>query len=211
MSAAERAQVQRLIELVSGRVIRAINRPMSNVNPFDQVVDETVTVHPTGNGDVWLPGLNITNVSAVQINGTTLTVGTYEWQPSGRLRRKIPANWLPGFFDGLADSDSIYEWHGIPFGKWVWPPVPLVVTYTHGYPPDELPDDIVGMVAELAAEKWLAGLSSAMNLVAESKAIDGYSRDRRFNKAAKLGPWSEEHQAIITSYRPLRATSVRVR
>lgn len=93
----------------------------------DEVADETITLYGNGSDLLLLPELPVTAVSAVVVDGVTLTETTdYMWRPSGILRRTYGAAW--------ADEVS--------------------VTYSHGYAAAALPDALRKVSVQAAARVW---------------------------------------------------------
>lgn len=77
----------------------------------------------------------------------------------------------------------------------IWAPK-VRVTYSHGY--DEVPDDIVDVVLDLAT----MNLSNPNNLRAEEVAIDDYSRSRTYAAETIGGArLSKSHKEDLRSYR----------
>ncbi|MFR9807068.1 hypothetical protein ACL02T_32945 [Pseudonocardia sp. RS010] len=91
----------------------------------DRVVDD-VWISGPGRGRVLLlPQLPVTDVASVELDNDPLTAASYSWSMAGVLKR--------------SGCD--------------WPDEPglVVVTYTHGYAPDQIPETIRSVTLQVAA------------------------------------------------------------
>lgn len=133
-------------------------------------------------GDLVLPEWPITEATAEQ-NGAAVEV---EVGASGRLYRIVGGN------------------------RRTWPPQAVTVTYTHGW--TAVPDDVVMVVAEKAAERWNA-LSVNPTQVAGSTSTDigGYSESQTFRiPIDSSAEFSAPHRAILDRYRRPRSGTIRL-
>lgn len=197
---ADITNVERLIELVSAAAIRRTGQQII------QVVNDVVTVHPH-DGVARLPQHPVTAISSIVVRGLTVDAALYEFQANGYLRRLSPIGWNAGFDSGLGwATTEMYNPTGAPIDEWGWPPLPMTITYTHGYPAGSFPDDLAMVVAEVAAAKWLGGERAATGVITES--IDTYRVG--YYKSAPIGAWLPEHKEILDSYRRSKFASVRM-
>jgi hypothetical protein len=177
--AGDLTRVNRLIAMVSARVVSYTGQR------FDEA-SETITVYPV-DGIARLPQRPVTAVASVVKDGTLLDSSLYAWTANGYLRpvQSTDAAWLLE----------------------TWPSCQLVVTYTHGYAAGDLPADVSMVVAEIVAERWLAGSQNAEGLVSES--IDGYAAawGSSSSPASALSP---DHKQVLDAYRRSKFASVRL-
>jgi hypothetical protein len=114
-------------------------------HPVTFVADDVVVLDGSGRASLLLPVWPVTAVSAVVLDGTELVEGTdYSWSDAGILRRLGCLHW----------PDRLRC---------------LQVTYSHGWPVDDIPGDIQEVVNERA--------EAALNIVVgvQSKAVGGQS------------------------------------
>jgi hypothetical protein len=186
---ADQARVTRLIELVSARVQRYTGQTI------EAVADDVVTITPH-DGDLRLPQRPVTAISSIVVRGDTLDPTLYTFTAGGVVRRTAPGTAGAGAF-GISSG-----WPAS--GEWPWPPLATIVTYDHGYA--TIPDDLVSVVAELAAQSWLGGDRAAEGKIGES--IDGYS-ESWYRRASPTTAWDPAHKAILDSYRRAGFASLR--
>jgi len=107
----------------------------------------------TAQAKLFLPELPVISVLSVVEDGTALTVTTdYKLGRNGILHR-VDDYWLEGIGT-------------------------VVVTYTHGYEEDDIPEDIVAVCTSAASRRYQAGLLSADSLGVPgvaSKSLGDYS------------------------------------
>jgi hypothetical protein len=177
-------RVERLLELVTAWVQRYTGQT------FFAVENDVVTLTPH-DGVLRLPQRPVTAVHSVAIGDSTIDPSQYECSAGGHMRR------LSTSTDSPAGSWPIS-------GEWPWPPQRTTIDHDHGY--DDIPGDLVLVVAEVVAERWLAGPRIAERKTGES--IDGYS----LSWAAGSGPttWSPPHRQILDSYRRSGFASLRL-
>jgi len=109
------------------------------------VADDVVVLDGSGRTSLLLPVWPVTAVSSVVLDGTELVEGTdYSWSDAGILRRLGCLHW----------PDRLRC---------------LQVTYSHGWPLDDIPGDIQEVVLERAE----AGLTIPVGV--QSKAVGGQS------------------------------------
>lgn len=109
------------------------------------VEDDVVMLDGNGRQSILLPVWPTRSVAEVLLDGQELTEGTdYSWSEAGILRR---------------------------LGCWHWPDKLrcLQVTYTHGWPDDEIPEDI----QEAVGERTQAAFNIPVGV--QSKAVGGQS------------------------------------
>lgn len=189
--AADAARVVRLIEMVSANVRRYTGQSFT-----EATTTESIQPH---DGILRLSRRPVTAVSAVTSNGTTLDADAYTFTENGYVRRTwdgVSAAWL--------HSSSLDA-----AGELGWPPAPMTVTYTAGYPAGSAPADLSMVIAEKVAVKWISGLRVAEGTASES--IDGYSQS--FANLAHISAgnaWDPEHKEILDSYRRSGFASLRL-
>lgn len=134
-------------------------------------------------GELWLPQWPITEATALQFDAEV----TVEIGTSGQLYRVVTGVRRP------------------------WPRGPVEVTYTHGWA--TIPDDIVMVVAEVAAARWNSASTNPTQIAGStSKDVAGYSESQSFRLPTEsTEAWSAGHLAILDSYRPVKVGSVRLR
>jgi len=184
-------RVERLLELVTAWVQRYTGQT------FFAVENDVVTLTPH-DGVLRLPQRPVTAVHSVSIGDSLIAPSQYECDVGGNMRRLSPtAAGIDSQFSGLAGSWPIS-------GEWPWPPHRTTIDHDHGY--TDMPGDLVLVVAEVVAERWLAGPRIAERKTGES--IDGYS----LSWAAGNGPttWSPPHRQILDSYRRSGFASLRL-
>jgi len=93
--------------------------------PIIQVVDDQAVVDGNGSDRLLLPNWPVTAVTDVTVDGTVLDPDQWRWSRYGELRRTG--------------------------GRWPLLPRAVTVTYTHGYPPEEIPAELVSVVLQVAA------------------------------------------------------------
>ena len=93
--------------------------------PIVQVVDDEAVLDGNGSDRILLPNWPVTAVTAVTVDGTVLDPDLWRWSRHGELRR--------------------------PGGRWPSLPRAVTVTYTHGYPPDQIPAELAAVVLQVAA------------------------------------------------------------
>ncbi len=91
--------------------------------PIEQVVNDELVLPGSGSSLLLLPAWPVTAVGSVTADGVTLTADSYSWTRAGELRR--PAGW---------SRDTEY-----------------LVTYTHGYQPEEIPTAVKSVTLQVAA------------------------------------------------------------
>lgn len=190
--AADSARVVRLIEMVSANVRRYTGQSFT-----EATTTESIQPH---DGILRLSQRPVTAVSAVTSNGTTLDADAYTFTENGYVRR----TW-DGFSAAAWPATSTLD----ASGELGWPPVPMTVAYTHGYPAGSSPADISMVIAEKVAVKWISGLRVAEGTASES--IDGYSQS--FANLAHISAgnaWDPEHKEILDSYRRSGFASLRL-
>lgn len=183
------AQVERLIEMVSATVCTLIGQPL---------IEDTYTVTLTPvDGELRLPRRPVTAVAEVWQFGQLVPTDAYTCDRSGVLERTLVAplwagwNTIPNNYPDLTKR---------------WPPFPVTITYTAGYPDGDAPDDLKGLVAEKVAEAYAFRILGAE----QQEAVSGYSVTYRAPKA--LGDFDEAQQRIIRRYSGRRCSgTTRVR
>lgn len=171
-------RIDRLIAKVSAMVRRYTGQT------FDAVEGDVVTIRPR-NGYLRLPQRPVTAVTSVTIDATALDPAGYAFTVNGNLSLVNPTLW------DLATQGSV---------EWLWPPVPVTVTYDHGYA--EPPLDLSMVVAERVATMWRFGVDGTA-----AEAIDGYSAHYQRPTG---GAWTPEHKMVLDSYRRSGAASLRL-
>jgi hypothetical protein len=132
---------------------------------FTLAVDDTVTLMPTGTNLLMLPELPVLAINAVTISGDVLDAGGYMFTRSGLLYR-VPTT-----------------------GRWT---SLVTVDYDHGY--ETIPEDIVGIVTEIAARAW----QNPRNVLSEQ--IGTYSARYALDRSS-LG-LSDGEMLLLRQYRP---------
>jgi hypothetical protein len=95
------------------------------------VTDDAISLPGSGLRSIQLPQIPVVNITSVSIGGTLLTI-TDDWVHGGSgilYRRPVDSVWVVG--DGN-----------------------VAVVYSHGYPEDDVPADIRGVVLAAAARAW---------------------------------------------------------
>lgn len=115
----DRVRAHRLLETASGIIQRAARQV------FEQVLNDSVILTPTGTDLLMLPELPVTDVHSVTVQGTAMDAGQYLWTASGLL---------------YASTLNA-----------VWSKQTTVV-YDHGF--TIIPDDIVAITIALAGRAW---------------------------------------------------------
>lgn len=189
---ADVARVTRLLELVSGLVVKDTGQV------FAEVLDDEVTITPR-NGVLRLPQRPVTSLTSVSsASSGTLLASQYTLDPdTGLLTLNYPLSW-----SALAPTDEPTRNPTGVIGTPGWPPVPVTVVYSHGYPAatvatDGYPEDLALVVAEKAAAKWLSGPREAEGI--QSESIDGYSQSF-VQRVGNTNAWSAEHKAVLDRY-----------
>lgn len=129
-----------LLETASAQVDR-----WCNLHEFERTVDDQVDLTGTHSNRLELPGRPVDSVTSVMIDGTTVTDYTHV---NGVLWRGTSA-WDPN-----AKTNT---------GSWGGPDSLVAVTYTHGFA--VVPDDVKGVVLEVAARAWNSGAGVAQESV----------------------------------------------
>lgn len=197
---ADHDRIDRLIEMVSGSVVTYTGQE------FDED-SETVTILPI-DGIVRLPQHPVTAIASVTQYGAVLTSEMYDFTPNGYLTPKYPPGamspelWdLPD--DGLNDQFPSYDYLE-QLGKWQL--APLTITYSHGYPDGESPDDIKLVIAEKVAEKYATSWAAVGGMASEK--IEGYEASWRAMAAGQ--GWNQAHKMTLDAYRRSGFASVRL-
>jgi hypothetical protein len=185
------AQVERLIEMVSGAVCRRI--PAVS---FTATLNESTVVQPH-DGVLRTPRWPVNAVDSVTVGTTLIDPADYTFTERGLIRRVSP--------NALAPDSQFGGWMSWPIdGEWPWPPVPTTIVYDYGFAAN--PDDLSLLVAEVVAAKHLGGANRAAGVVSE--AIDTYQVS--YYSTAPVGAWLPEHAQIIDFYRRSSLTSLRL-
>lgn len=189
---ADRGRVLRLIKMVSGQVVNYTGQA------FAQVVDDELTLTPH-DGVLRLPQRPVTAVASVTIAGSVVDPTLYTVNTNGYLRRTSPS-YGPDSAFGVRTGVFPID------GEWPWPPIETTVVYTHGYTTPDDYADVSMVVAEVVAAKWIGGGNAATNLTGVQ--VDQYAE--HYSKAPKVGAWSDEHKAILDTYRRSGLASLRL-
>lgn len=128
---------QNYVDALLARASRAVR--VYTGQYIEQVTDDEVTVIPDPYGNLRLPQWPVTDVASVTVNGDEIDPTSYVWNRQGVIRQH---------------TLNSFEINGTPIA---WR-TPVVVTYTHGY--EEIPDDIIGVVADLVAGRLLSPAGS---------------------------------------------------
>lgn len=200
---ADQARITGLIDKVSATVRRYTGHAFQ----IGTVTGQVDTVHPH-DGVVRLPNWPVTAVSSIVAAGTAIGAAEFEFTPAGFLRPVLPL-WTYNYLASLGAAFELNEpWNptGAPVGDIGWPPVPLVVTYSYGY--TTVPPDVALVVAEKVATMYSFG---ALNVQARSENIDGYSYTDRYQRPIpNRSGWSDEHKAVLDTYRRAGFTTLRL-
>lgn len=108
------------------------------------VEDDVLTMPGTTDERVTLPERPVIAVASVTLDDVALTEGASWYLDRNTLVRRSGLSMLPG---GLLDEDFTRG-----FGS---PTRTLAVTYTHGYPADDLPPIVKGICLEAAVRVWV--------------------------------------------------------
>lgn len=120
-TAEERSRADDLLEQASAAIQNYTGQRL------EYVEDDEVTLYAQGEGRLFLPELPVVEVSSVEVDGTALTSTQFSWETGGALSRGTT----------LWGSAATF------------PPVDVVVTYSHGY--ETIPSDIRLACMQLAA------------------------------------------------------------
>lgn len=165
------ARVERLIEMVSARIVRL----MPDVS-FVEVADETATAR-TFDGLLMTPYWPVTDITSVTSGGTVVATADLAFTEIGMVTP-------------TGDTFAVVG------GSHRWPAGEVTVIYSYGYAADAVPADLALVVAEVVGAKWLGGSSRAQGV--QSEAIDTYKI--AFYASAEFGTWHPEHAEILSYY-----------
>lgn len=161
------ARAQMMIDGASAAIRQFTNQTLS------LVVDDVVTMDPSGGRFLWLDQLPVVSVSSVVVEGRTLDPSEYRVDgETGRLARR---GW--------------HRWWGKPGG--------IVVTYTHGYA--TVPPDLVSVCLGMAERGYM---SEPGDYAITGETIGGdYSYQRSWQVAATgVAGLTSAEQATLLNY-----------
>lgn len=150
--AEESAQAQAMLDQATGEMVSYMGG-----QTIVEATDTGIKLDPNNNLIVVLPQFPVTAVTAVAVDGTTLTVADdVDWYASGIMKRRNDASWG-------------------------WKRQSVVVTYKHGYA--TIPPDLMG-VCRARAARLLDNPTAVSNEAADTYSGNyGPAVDEAFTKA----------------------------
>jgi len=198
LTPAEQTSATRLIPMASALVRRYTRQNIT------QTVDDTIVLPGNWDNVLALPQRPVTSVKSVLINGKapvyqvwrsiddTLFMGTGAYQPDYGVML-----WGGNALWGPAGSNTGPQATG---ATWQGPQAQITVTYTHGY--DEVPGDIVNIVAGMVA------LAIASPVGVASEQIGGYKVGYNRSEGGSMQLQEADKQTL--NYYRKRATSTSI-
>lgn len=165
-------QAEGIIEGVTGRSFAVV----ANAEVETDILDQT-------DGLIWLETYPVTAVALATADGDPIDASRFQWQSDGRIRR-------PSTFGAMT-----WAWQFEAYTSHRWP-TGTVITYSGGASdPDEIPQDLRTLCAEITADLFDRGAGTGPAGVV-SESLGGWSAS--YQRAA--GNLTVQQRKIVRRY-----------
>ena len=201
LTAAQATACTRLLDMASGLVRNYTRQTLT------KVVNDTVTLPGNWGNTLALPQRPVASVASVTMNGATMP--NTQWKLIDNELFLGTGAFMPDYGSTIWGGSALWGPAGSNQGPqaigntWQGPTAQITVTYTHGH--DEVPLDIVNVVAGMVALQLNAEVGIQSEMIGHYKV--GYARNGNGGMTI-----SDEDKKILNRYRKVAtASSVDVR